>query len=162
VGIYDIRERLTYYTAMLPRQARWQAEYLINEKLQGAEIEKTLDNLTRITTMIENSPEMIKDLQTSTLAEMSKERIAVLVAIQQERVAVLQEIDRQRRQSIGDIEIIMGNLSAKVLAQTNESAQLIIDHFFWRMAQLLLAAGVLVVLVMVIFRYLPAPRHKRA
>ena len=161
LGIYDIRERLTFYTAMLPRQARWQAEYLINEKLQGEEIEKILDNLTRITKIIEGSPEMINNLQTSTLAELSKERVAVLVAIQQERIAVLQEINRQRRQTITDIESIMGGLSEKIMVQTTQSAETIIDHFFWRMAQLLLVGGVLVVAVIVLFRFLPAPRYKR-
>jgi hypothetical protein len=161
LGIYDIRERLTYYTAMLPRQARWQAEYLINEKLQGDEIDKALDNLTRITNMIEKSPEMINDLQTSTLAELSKERVAVLIAIEQERLAVLQEINRQRQQTIADLETIMGNLSAQIMAQTTVSAQTVIDHFFWRLAQVLLVGGVLVVAVIVLFRFLPAPRHRR-
>jgi hypothetical protein len=161
LGIYDIRERLTFYTAMLPRQARWQAEYLINEKLYGKEIEQTMDNLTRITNMIEKSPEMINDLQTSTLAELSKERVAVLVAIQQERLAVLQEINRQRRQTITDIESIMGGLSEKIMVQTTQSAETIIDHFFWRMAQLLLVGGGLIVAVIVLLRRFPAPRNKR-
>jgi hypothetical protein len=162
LGVHDIRERLTYYTVMLPKQARWQAEFLINEKLQDVDIEKTLDNLTRITDVIEQSPELINELQTSTFAELTKERIAVLVAIEKERLAVMQEFDRQRLQTIKDMESILEGLSEKVMTQTTESAQTVIDHFFWRMAQLLLAGGVLVVVVILVFRYLPPPGHKRA
>jgi uncharacterized BrkB/YihY/UPF0761 family membrane protein len=57
---------------------------------------------------------------------------------------------------------LMVTLSGQVMSQTRESAESIIDHFFWRMAQLLLVGGVLVVIVMLIFRYLPPPRQKRA
>jgi hypothetical protein len=159
LGVYDIRERLTYYTAMLPKQARWQAEYLINEKLQGAEVDKALDNLTRITNMIEQSPELIHNLQTSTLTEITKERMAVLVAIQQERLAVLKEINSQRLQTIDKLDNMMVDMSREILAQTTESAQSIVDHFIWRLAQLLLVGGVLVVAVIVLFRFLPAPRR---
>lgn len=159
MGIYDIRERLTFYTAMLPRQARWQAEYLINEKLQGDEIDKALDNLTRITNMIEQSPELIHDLQSSTLTELSKERAAILVAIHQERLAVLQEINSQRLQTIDKLESMMVGMSKEVLVQTTESAQSIVDHFIWRLAQLLLVGGVLVVAVILLFRFFPAPRR---
>jgi hypothetical protein len=159
VGIYDIRERLTYYTSMLPKQARWQAEYLIDEKLQGEEVERALDNLTRITDVIELSPELILDLQSSTLKELSKERIAILIALRQERYEVMEEISRQRQESIQRLEDLMINLSAEMLTQTTVSVENVIDHFFWRMAQLLLVAGVLVVIVIAVFRYFPPPRR---
>jgi hypothetical protein len=162
VGIYDIRQRLSYYTAMIPKQARWQAEYLIDQKLQGVEFDKAIDNLTRITDTIEKSPELIRDLQTSTLAEISRERIAVISALQKERLEVLKEINRQRLETLDNMQKLMVTLSGQVMSQTRESAESIIDHFFWRMAQLLLVGGVLVVIVMLIFRYLPPPRQKRA
>jgi len=161
LGMHDIKERLTFYAATLPKQARWQAEYLINEKLEAAEIEKSLDNFTRITDVIEKSPQMINDLQVSTLAELTKERIAVLESIRKERIAVLEDINRQRFETIKDFETIMTNLSAQVLAQTSDSAQSVIDHFFWRLAQLLLAGGVLAVLVLVLFRYILPPGRNR-
>jgi hypothetical protein len=162
VGVYDIRQRLSYYTAMIPKQARWQAEYLIDEKLQGAQIDRLLDNFDRITDMIEKSPELIGELQTSTLVEISRERMEVIAALQKERYVVLEEINRQRQETIDNMQELMVTLSGKMMAETRESANEVIDHFFWRLAQLLLGAGVLVVIVIGIFRYLPPPRYKRA
>lgn len=161
VGVYDIRQRLSYYTAMIPKQARWQAEYLIDEKLQGydQEIRSATENLNRITDVIEMSPDLIHELQATTLSELTKERIAILMALEKERYTVLEEISRQRIESIDRLENLMITLSGQMMAQTTESAQSVIDHFFWRMAQLLLVAGVLVVIVIAIFRYIPPPRR---
>jgi hypothetical protein len=162
VGVHDIRQRLSYYTAMIPKQARWQAEYLIDEKLQGAQIDRLLDNFDRITDMIEKSPELIGELQSSTLTEISRERMEVIAALQTERLVVLQEINRQRQETIDNMQELIMVLSGKIMAETRESAHEVIDHFFWRLAQLLLGAGVLVVIVIGIFRYLPPLRQKRA
>jgi len=155
-GIFDIRERLSIYTDLLPRQARWQAEYMINERLDDQNIEETFNNLTRITNsidtitqIIEKSPELVTDLQISTLNTLRKERQIILTAISAERIAILNEIDRQRIKTIDDLITLSEALSSQVLEDINRRGYNLIDHFFWRLLQFF--ALVLVVAFIVFF-----------
>ncbi len=158
-GIFDIRERMSIYTDLLPRQARWQAEYLINQKLDDKNIQATFNNLTRITNSIDDitrivqeTPELVTDLQISTLNKLRREREIILLAITSERIAVLNEIDRQRIKTINDIIAISEKLSDEILEKINRRGYDLIDHFFWRLAQLIGIVGLLLVLSVFLFR----------
>ena len=109
-GVHDIRRQITIYTDFLPKHVKWQLEYELYNLIGDSTFEKTFINIDRvvysterITKVLEESPELLKDLQKSTLAEvnrqllvtlatLSKERAIVLEALSAERLAIMQEI----------------------------------------------------------------------
>ena len=70
VGVYDIRNRLTLYTNLVPKQARWQAEYILNQTLEREDIEGSMNDLNRtaeslehISDVVDRSPEILVYLE---------------------------------------------------------------------------------------------------
>jgi 3-methyladenine DNA glycosylase AlkD len=108
--------------------------------------EKTFNNIDRvvysterITQVLEESPELLKDLQQSTLAEvnrqllvtlstLSNERAIVLEALTAERVAIMQEIYNQRIETLDRID----TLAYTTINQSTLFASDVIDKLFWR------------------------------
>jgi hypothetical protein len=140
VSAYDIRERLTIYTDQMPKQARWQAEYLIDRKLNDEQLKRSFDNFERIsksidrmTRIIEQSPDLADRLQYSTMARLTAERIAVMEALSKERMAVLDDFQRQRLAAMKDVE----NLTQNILSESETMAESLINHFYWRLLQIL-------------------------
>jgi hypothetical protein len=163
----DLSDRLTIYAASIPNQARWQAQLLVYDMLDQAELESLgptteslADSIDRIASTIELTPDLIIQERAKTLAEideisnaiidsvdlqrlatiqaLANERIAVLEAVARERVAVLDAIRDERSAVFDDGGALLG-----VLVQDSfDRAEGLIDRIFWRAAILLAISGV--------------------
>jgi hypothetical protein len=163
----ELSTRLNAYTEILPKQVRWQAEYLLNNALTNPDLTDRLDSLThlleRSVLLLEYTPELIDDQRSTLMQELRGERIAVLQAIKQERIAVLDEIRKERA-------IVMQLLSDEITLQreasfqelnslTGQSIDLsfnnlenIVDTIFWRTVVLLFIFLVVIVIGIIIYK----------
>jgi hypothetical protein len=151
-GIHDIRRQITVYTDFLPKHVKWQMEYELYNLMGDSTFTNTLNNLDRIvysteriTNVIEESPELIKDLQGSIFSELNKqllvtlstvqnERAIVLEALTAERIAIMQEIYQQRVETLDRID----TLAQSTINQSTLFASDVIDKIFWRVLIILL------------------------
>jgi hypothetical protein len=86
----DLATRMDVYTAFLPKQARWQAEYLTAQMVAGEDVGSVLQEFIELSNAIERMTETV-NLAPELIAA---ERAAVLEALQTERIAALESIDR--------------------------------------------------------------------
>ena len=146
-GVQDIRQQITFYTNFLPKHAKWQMELELYNLLSDTTVEKTINNFDkiansteRISRVIEESPELIKELQQSSLIElnhqlmiafsnMAEERKIVLNEIAEERIAVLKNIYQQRIETLERID----SLASRTVTQSSLIANDIVDKIFWRL-----------------------------
>jgi len=165
IGVHDIRKQITLYTDLLPKQIKWQAQYELYNFLGDSLIEKSINNFDRvilsterISKMIEESPELVKEIQLSTLVEINKqrletlgmisqERIAILEAVTMERIAILETIHNERTESLDRIE----EIASKTIIQSSLFAADVIDKIFWK-TLILLALIFIGLLVLIRFK----------
>ncbi len=151
IGVHDIRKQITLYTDLLPKQIKWQAEYELYNLLGDSLIEKSISKIDRIilsteriSKVIEESPELIKEIQLSTLVEIDKqrletlslislERIAILEAVTTERIAIMDEINRERSETLDKLD----EITEKTFNRSTIFASDTIDKLFWRIIILL-------------------------
>ena len=162
-GMTDLRNRMSTYTAFLPKQARWEGEYLAGELLGTGVVQDSLmtvnDSLSRITKVIESSPkildeklllmiESINDQRVATFEELRKERLEVIKAIQEERVATLEAIRQERIDSFKDLDAIISKSLENSFVQANK----MVDRIFFRTAISLVIIVVLCFIAFLIIR----------
>ena len=101
-GIGNIADRIAFLSDTLPREVRWQAEYLMETTLSGEKLEEMLNNVNtliksvdRMARVIEQSPELIERERKTVFAEIQKERNAVLESINEQRIETIQELDKE-------------------------------------------------------------------
>jgi hypothetical protein len=170
VGVADLSQQMAAYADYLPKQARWQAELLLEGMTATEKIDQALSefirvsrDIDRITALAETAPETVsaeraiilkalgRDLDRA-LAALEKERIAVMADLNRERVgmsaditaeriAMLAEIDRQRQETLVKVEAIGKHLLDDALEKGNAK----IDLFFIRTLQV---GGLLVFVVL--------------
>jgi hypothetical protein len=146
ISVDELKNQVTLYTNYLPKQIKWQAEYELYNLVGDSLIENSLSSIERviistekISKMIEESPELIKEIHLLTLLEMdkqrletleiiSKERMAVLEAVTMERIAIMETIHNERIESLDRIE----EIASKTINQSSLFAADVIDNIFWR------------------------------
>lgn len=154
VGVHDIRRQITVYTEFLPKQIKWQAEYELYNLMEDSSFQNTFNNLDRIvnsteriTNIVEYTPDLIKELQLSSLSEINRQRLqtlqlvsqereAILNAVTKERIAVMNEINREREESLDRIEKITND----AFIHSSVFAGDVIDKIFWRVLIILALA----------------------
>ena len=101
-GIMDISERISILSDNLPRQARWQAEYLMETTVSGQKLEETLNNVNtlvksvdRMARVVEQSPELIDRERTAVFAGIREERKAAIESINKQRIETIQEVNKE-------------------------------------------------------------------
>jgi len=151
-SINDIRSQITFYTEFLPKHVKWQAEFAAHELLGDSTLEKTFNNLDRIvesteriTLVAEQTTALLKDIQSSTLAEVNKqlliilntlsaEREIILASLSSERKAAFEEINRERIETLDKIE----QITKGAINQSSMIGDNLIDKIFIRILILLL------------------------
>jgi hypothetical protein len=178
--VSDLSDRLTIYAASVPNQARWQAQLLVYDMLDEAELESLgptteslADSIDRIATTVELTPDLVISERAKTLEEIGSisealidsidlqrmatieavttERMALLAAIERERIAILDTIREERAATITDGGAVLG-----VLVQDSfDRAEGLIEQIFWKAAILLVASavGLLVIGLIVVRNY---------
>ena len=145
-SIDELKNQVTLYTNYLPKQIKWQAEYELYNLLGDSLIENSLSSIERIiisteriSKMIEESPELIREIHLLTILEMDKqrletleiisqERIAILEAVTMERIAIMEQIHIERTESLDRIE----EITSKTINPSSLFAADVIDNIFWR------------------------------
>jgi hypothetical protein len=156
ISVDELKNQVTLYTDYLPKQIKWQAQYELYNFLGDSLIEKSVSKIDRvilsterISKMIEESPELVKEIQLSTFVEMDKqrretlqlisqERIAILEAVTMERIAILETIHDERTESLDRIE----EIASKTIIQSSLFAADVIDKIFWRVLIILVVVFV--------------------
>ena len=165
--VSDLSDRLTIYAASAPNQARWQAQLLVYDLLDEAELESLgptteslADSIDRIATTFELTPDLVVRERAKTLEEidsiaqalldsidsqrvatieaLASERIAVLDAIERERIAILDTVREERAATIAEGGAVMGAL----VQGSFDRAEGLIEQIFWDAAILLAGCGV--------------------
>lgn len=165
--VSDLSDRVTIYAASVPSQARWQAQLLVYDLLDEAELESLgptteslADSIDRIASTVELTPDLVVRERAKTLEEIGSisqalidsidlqrmatidavatERIAVLAALERERTAILETIQEERAATIEEGGAMLG-----VLVQDSfDRAEGLIEQIFWKAAILLAGSGV--------------------
>jgi hypothetical protein len=162
ISVNDIREQITLYTALLPKQIKWQAEYTAYEIFGDSTVENVMQNFNtitqstnRITEVVEQTPLLAEELQQSTLNNINTQRIATLQVVKDERIAILEAITAERIAILEDINLKrdetldrLEEMTNKVMNRSSFFATDIIDTIFWRV--LILFAIIFVGLVLLI------------
>jgi hypothetical protein len=173
--VRDLSTRISVYSELLPKQARWQAALLLTAESNGVGILQTLrdmQGLTRdlkgVTALLDSVPQMISAERAAVMSDVTAERIAVmrelanmleatLVAVERERMTVMADISQERIAALQELDAIAVRLAALTLEQAEVRIEDAIDHFYWRAVQLLAAfAAVLAVAGFFALRFLGA------
>jgi len=169
--VSDLSDRLTIYAASVPNQARWQAQLLVYDMLDEAELESLgptteslADSIDRIASTIELTPDLAVRERAKTFEELDSiaqalidsinlQRVATIEAVMTERIAVLDAVERERIAVVEAIReerattILEGGAVLEVLVQDSfDRAEGLIEQVFWS-AAILLAAGAVAMLV---------------
>jgi hypothetical protein len=176
--VSDLSDRLTIYAASVPSQARWQAQLLIYDMLDEAELESLgptteslADSFDRIAATVELTPDLVVSERAKTLEELdaiaqdlidaidrqrlaaidavASERIAVLDAVERERIAIIQAVREERTATVSEGGAMLG-----VLVQDSfDRAEGLIEQIFWNAAILLFFTGIgLLVIGLIVVR----------
>jgi hypothetical protein len=168
--VESLSERVNTYAALLPRQARWQAEILIGEVASASahRIDGALGDIHDIGTaargaveVVENLPDLlnaernmladerravlagIQSQRLETLEYMTVERQAVIAAARKELIALVAALRQERIDSLTEVDAIKTRAIDSVLAGMKD----LVDYTLWRVAALtfclLLAAAAL-------------------
>ena len=121
----QMRSQLGSYMEVLPKQVRWESEYLINNSLANAELTGRFDSiadlLERTVIFMETSPELMDSQREAAFNDISSERIATIQALSAEREIILEEIKKER-------EIILNELSEQITSQREAGFQNLNDY----------------------------------
>jgi hypothetical protein len=145
----DLNDRLEILTVQMPVEARWQAEYLTNalfeDRFEGR-ADSFIDAVGEVAGFVQRFEAKL-DGQTGALLDgLQRERSAVFEAIGEERAIILEALAQER-------ESLMADLDEQLLSATTELDKVgrdLIDHFFLRLIQILLALGVVGLLTVVV------------
>ena len=174
--VIELSNKLNIYVDLMPRQARWQADYAVLNYLQDSTFEYNLSTLLssmeRITAVIEMSPEIIeynremtmRDIdeqrekslrlliseRKAVIEEIRKERVEIVSKIIEERMVVLDELKNERAIVLDEIR----NLSSDVVLQSSSEIERITDKIFWKLTMIYLIFGVVILLAVILYKKL--------
>ena len=143
----QMRSQLGSYMEVLPKQVRWESEYLINNSLANPELTSRFDSiadlLERTVIFMETSPGIIDNQRESAFQDIRNERLAILQNLRTEREIILEEIRKERATVLAELseqlttqrEASFQNLNDftnQSLEKTFNKTEDIIDKIFWR------------------------------
>ena len=121
-SINELGTRLNYYIDQLPKQIRWQAQFMIYETLEQAEIGTQVDSLTdllsykvdslvalaeskgdslfgyleRMTVLAESGPGLVDEQRKAVTQDLKQERAILMAALRRERIETLDFLTKER------------------------------------------------------------------
>ena len=163
----ELSTRLNLYTESLPKQIRWQSEYMIGQMASSPEIKERLDSLMimtvvaqrmtviaeRMAIVAESAPSLVDDQRKAIMRDVGRERRIILDVLKSERIEISKELAQARDQLMDDIwnnvslerleafEDAEGILVRSVELSFDKIDDLIVKIFKW----ILLSVGVLFV-----------------
>ena len=152
----DLTARLDVQAAWLPKQVRWQGEYLLLEALTdpstGAAVREDIGGLLgaveRVTRVMETMPAVLARERQAALSALHQERLETQDYVTSEREALLGALRAERVAALADVDR-MG--SAWVDQAFDRAARLMDRAFLWLLALVgVLVLGGLVALLLVL------------
>jgi hypothetical protein len=166
----DLNRRLEIYSDQLFRQGRWEAQLFKTELMAELPVAQalplaertvksveqavaTVDRLApaieRAVGVAENAPKLIASEREAAIKAVQDELTRTIKFVQEERVAALDRLTSERLAAIQDLQVTFV-AERKALTQDLEQISLkVVDHAFWRAAQLLAAVLVLLAIGLV-------------
>ncbi len=109
-GFEELSTRLNFYTEALPKQVRWQSEYMLGEILSNQNVQERIDSLMslmsiaeRLAVVAESTSNLVDMQREAVMDDIRKERIIILNTLHQERVDVSSDLGQARDQIMDDI-----------------------------------------------------------
>ncbi len=147
----DVSNRLSLYTAQLPREIRWQGEYLLEE----LQVENRLDSLNALVSgMVEavdqltktmNDGELIVDVHG--LRELREDILLLKQQISTERELLMADVNRQRVETMREAE----RMTRELMKEFRTPAKDLIDYVLFRM---MIAALIVLAIVLALMFWL--------
>ncbi|GAA4318395.1 hypothetical protein GCM10023115_44270 [Pontixanthobacter gangjinensis] len=163
----QMRAQLGSYMEVLPKQVRWESEYLIDNALTNAEMTGRFDSISnlmeRTVLVLESSPDLIDNQREAAFRDISGERIAVIQALRQEREIILEEIKKERAIVLAELSEQINTqreagfkdlnaLTTQSIDATFDRTEDIIDKLFWRTLILISILFVLIFIGLVLYK----------
>jgi hypothetical protein len=142
----DLSDRITILSAQTPVAVRWQAEYLVESVLEEhveGRIDSMLGSIDEVSRFLGEFEDTLSAQTQMLLAGIEQERITVFTAVEAERQSIVEAIELER-ESILDA---LNNQLRATTAELDEVGRGLIDHFFVRLVEVLLAIGAFVLLL---------------
>lgn len=170
----ELSNRMNLYADLIPRQARWQAEYAMlnffNDSSWKNRMDQMFYNMNKLTEVVTQSPEMIDDNREAMMEELdrqrketmillSAERIAVMNSISDERIEVFKFFETERTLLLNELKseraIVMNQveeLSRSTMRNASSEMRSIVDIIFIRLLLLIILFGLLTFLFFYFFK----------
>jgi len=162
-SLSEIAERLQFINETMLKQVRWNVEQVASDVFRPEDLGAMRSLVTSATVLTHEMPELVRAERAALVAAMQSElaaslddvdrqRGATIAALRAELAASLRDVDRQREATIAALRAeriaALAALDGMVQQTLLRSTEMI-DHAFWRLAELtaaLLLGGALVVL----------------
>ena len=156
----EIANRLAFYNEYLLKEVDWRMRLLLDDAKIDVGIDTVLPAVTaleRAAAVAEAMPEIIAGERVAVLEAVRNERIAAISAIDEQRIAIMRAVEAERAAVLVTVEqerlavlaaireerIATLDAMESMLQRAIDESHGLVDHFFWRAAQLL--GGVLLV-----------------
>ncbi|MDH4070487.1 MAG: hypothetical protein OEV30_08685 [Ignavibacteria bacterium] len=152
LDVRAISIRIDLLAAQLPQEARWQAEYLMENMGVGGRLDRLDDQLAIVTESVERLTSLLEKgnlaIDIRSLRSLHSDIARLEERLSSERELVFEEIERQRLETLAQVEAAGG----RILTQTTTNATDLIDHLVWRIALLAGICAVGALLLFLMFR----------
>lgn len=167
----DLNRRLEIYSDQLFRQGRWEvqlfkselmAELPVAQALPLAErtvksaeqavatIDRLAPALERAVHVLETAPNLIASEREAAIKAVHDELTRTISFVQNERVVALDRLTTERLAAIKDLQVTVVAERKALTSDIEQMSLNVVDHAFWRAAQLLAALLVLLVIGLVL------------
>jgi hypothetical protein len=139
----DLSFQLNIQMNLMPKQARWQAELMLEDIITQDQLESGLaaaellgKTADRVAPVLEKGPEFLteerqkvldalRQERIATLEEIDRQRIAALAYATRERVAILKQLEQERLTATADLQQELALMRELVVSERN----IILDNF---------------------------------
>ena len=162
----DMNDRITILTQQAPTEARWQAEYLVASLFEARlsdDVDTVVGSLESMTAFLERFEDTasaqtaaifdgIEEERRKVFDAIERERAEILAAISNEREQVLNGVDLRVAKTTNDVDQLTRGLIDQATGELDAVGRGLIDHFFLRLAQVLLVVFVAALVILVLWR----------
>jgi len=153
-NVDDLSARLALLSAQLPREARWQGEYLLAEYRMRERLEALDSSLARASASLgaldEHTTSGGIPVDITNLRSLHADILSMLELVRTERTIVLAEVDRQRRETLVEVERMKNStIQASALALND-----VLSHLLWKAGVMIAGVFFGVALLILLGRFL--------
>ena len=150
----DLSARIALISAQLPREARWQGEYLLAEYAMEERLTRLDTTIGVLTSSLASVEETLTEgavtVDVAGLRSLHADLQAALELVRTERAIILADVERQRLETIAQMELIVEN----TIVRTYSQAECFVESLLWKVGLLLAVALVGVALLVLLARAL--------